>query len=223
MNSNQPKSGMAITSLVLGILSCICFGIVTGIPAIILGHIAYSRSRKTPAEFGGAGLAIAGFVTGYASLFTTLILASMLLPALSKAKGKAQEIACINNLKQVGLGFRIWAADHDDKFPFQLGQEQGGTKELCERDAEGFEVNAAAHLQGLAMELVTPRLLVCPADTTKVPAVDFQSLTPANVSYQIRTGETVDETHPQEILARCPIHDHTLRADGSIERRSPLR
>jgi len=37
------------------------------------------------------------------------ILAGMLLPALAKAKQKAQRINCVNNLKQVGLSFRIWS------------------------------------------------------------------------------------------------------------------
>jgi hypothetical protein len=147
----------------------------------------------------------------------------MLLPALSRAKGKAQEIACVNNLKQVGLAFRIWATDHDERYPFQVPQEQGGTKELGERDAEGYDVNPAVHLQSLAMELVTPRILVCPADQTKVPAVDFPSLTSANVSYKIRSGETVDEAHPGEILARCPIHGNILMSDGSVQRGSPVR
>ena len=46
------------------------------------------------------------------------ILASMLLPALAKAK--ANKIKCVNNLKQIGTGFRVWASGHDDKYPWEL-------------------------------------------------------------------------------------------------------
>ncbi|MSU59157.1 MAG: prepilin-type N-terminal cleavage/methylation domain-containing protein [Pedosphaera sp.] len=43
------------------------------------------------------------------------ILAAMLLPALSKAKAKAQGISCMNNLKQLQLGWYMYSGDNDDK------------------------------------------------------------------------------------------------------------
>lgn len=43
------------------------------------------------------------------------ILAAMLLPALSKAKTKAQGISCMNNLKQLQLGWFMYSGDNDDK------------------------------------------------------------------------------------------------------------
>ena len=45
------------------------------------------------------------------------ILASMLLPALSKAKGRAQEIKCVSNLKQVGMGVLGYVDSYDGFFP----------------------------------------------------------------------------------------------------------
>ena len=44
-------------------------------------------------------------------------LAAMLLPALAKAKQKAHAIACMNNLKQVGLGMLMHADENDDTIP----------------------------------------------------------------------------------------------------------
>jgi prepilin-type N-terminal cleavage/methylation domain-containing protein len=57
------------------------------------------------------------------------ILASLLLPALSKAKAKAQRIKCVSNLKQVALGLRLWATDHDEVYPYQANQDQGGARQ----------------------------------------------------------------------------------------------
>ena len=45
------------------------------------------------------------------------ILASLLLPALARAKSKATEIKCVSNLKQLGIAVTIWGDDHEGKFP----------------------------------------------------------------------------------------------------------
>ncbi|MEV6040134.1 DUF4190 domain-containing protein [Nonomuraea sp. NPDC052116] len=60
----QPRStnGMAVASLVLGIIGLIFCG-VTSIPGVILGHIALNRIKKTGEE--GSGMAVGGLVTSY--------------------------------------------------------------------------------------------------------------------------------------------------------------
>jgi prepilin-type N-terminal cleavage/methylation domain-containing protein/prepilin-type processing-associated H-X9-DG protein len=45
------------------------------------------------------------------------ILASLLLPALARAKSKGQDIKCVSNLKQLGIAVTIWGDDHEGKFP----------------------------------------------------------------------------------------------------------
>ena len=55
------------------------------------------------------------------------ILAAMLLPALAKAKAKAQQIACLNNLKQWGLADTMYVDDNNQVFPwprYQVGNTQ---------------------------------------------------------------------------------------------------
>lgn len=69
----QPQSTeLATTSLVLGILSISCFSLLTGIPAIICGHLARSRVQSAPDRFGGAGRALAGLIMGYVTLLPVL-------------------------------------------------------------------------------------------------------------------------------------------------------
>jgi hypothetical protein len=212
-----PQKGLAVTSLVLGILAFpTCF--LTGIPAIICGHIAQSRARREPAQYGGVGMATAGLVLGYLSVVIVpiAILSAMLMPALSQAKGRAQEISCRNNMKQIGLAFRTWAIDNEDQLPFNVSTNKGGTLELCTVGSDGFDRNAAFHFRVMSNELSTPKILVCPADATKQPALDFLNLLPANVSYQVRSGTNINENNPQEVLAVCPIHGNELRCDGSV-------
>src|SRR5687768_9332561 len=53
------------------------------------------------------------------------ILAGMLLPALSRAKGKAKTIQCLSTLRQWGLGLQLFATDNDDQMP-RDGTDNGG-------------------------------------------------------------------------------------------------
>ena len=90
------------------------------------------------------------------------ILASMLLPALSKAKGKALRIKCVSNLKQVGLGFTLWAHDHDTEklqYPWQVGTNQGGASPFRRTPASAFR-----QFHAVRRELESPKILVCPSD-----------------------------------------------------------
>jgi prepilin-type N-terminal cleavage/methylation domain-containing protein len=98
------------------------------------------------------------------------ILAAILMPALGRAKAKARAVACINNLRQLGLGYSLWADDHGQKYPWLVNPSDGGTM------GAGF---AWMHAQAISDFLVTPKLLHCPCDNEKKTAADFSTRSPA--------------------------------------------
>src|SRR2546429_3860546 len=86
------------------------------------------------------------------------VLAGLLLPALARAKARAKRIACLNNLRQTGLAFRIWANDNGDKYPWSVSLTNGGS--LGSADwTDNFRV--------CSNELGAQRILACPAHLTK--------------------------------------------------------
>jgi prepilin-type N-terminal cleavage/methylation domain-containing protein len=122
------------------------------------------------------------------------ILAGMLLPALSRAKSKAQRISCVNNLKQVSLGLRLWAGNNDDKYPWKVNQSLGGGKPNGSGNAR---VNYQFSLT--SNELASTKILLCPNDVRKVAATNFSSLHLTNISYALCVE--ADDKRPRVVLA----------------------
>jgi prepilin-type N-terminal cleavage/methylation domain-containing protein len=122
------------------------------------------------------------------------ILASLLLPALAKAKARARRVQCGSNLKQIGVAFRLWADDYDGRYPWRVPQTEGGGQ------PNGTD-NAKAHVQfGLASnELVTPKILLCPGDAKRTLTDTFTAYSSANVSYAL--GDDAAETKPGHVLS----------------------
>jgi len=112
------------------------------------------------------------------------ILAALLLPALGKAKMQAKRAACGNNLQEMGVAFHSFAHDHNSKFPMQVAPDDGGTQILSLSTNGEPELFAPAfrHFQALSNELVTPKILICPADG-RSEAARFDGLQSENVSY----------------------------------------
>jgi len=124
------------------------------------------------------------------------VLAGMLLPALSASKAKAKRIACVNNQKQISLALRMWADDHQDRFPWQLTMENGGSLD---------SPDWADHFRACSNELGAPLILLCPADQEKVAATNWTFMfAESSVSYFICPQGT--ESKPQTIL----LGDHNV-------------
>ena len=113
----RPKtSALAVTSLVLGVIGLFSCGI-TAFVGLILGIIAIIKIRNSEGRLGGFGLALAGTIVSGVFIIMIPIYAALLLPALAAAKGRALEISCVNNEKQLALAVRMYAASHNEQLP----------------------------------------------------------------------------------------------------------
>jgi prepilin-type N-terminal cleavage/methylation domain-containing protein len=87
------------------------------------------------------------------------ILAALLLPALGKAKEKAKRIACLSNLKQIGIGMTIYAGDSDDKVLPVRSQPSGKPVPNTLTDPVGQSATAL----GLVVQANANSVWNCPA------------------------------------------------------------
>lgn len=102
-----------------------------------------------------------------------------------------QSNACIGNLKQIGLAAFIWAGDNNRVFP--------------------------PDFISMTNELNTPKILFCPADASAKVVAEWSQLNQLLVSYRLMNPGG-KQSEPEKVLAMCPIHNHMLLSDGSVQR-----
>jgi hypothetical protein len=123
------------------------------------------------------------------------VLAAVIFLRISRPKQmyRTPRIQCVNNLKQVGLSFRVWEGDNGGKYPTELAQTNGGTMELT------IGPNAWRHFQVMSNELSTGKVLTCPTDRPGMMATNFAFMNNSNISFFVGVGAT--ETNSDAILA----------------------
>jgi hypothetical protein len=112
------------------------------------------------------------------------------------AQLQADRIACVNNLKQIGLGAFVWSGDNNDKFPTSLVV--------------------------MSNELNTVKILICPSDKARqnYGSLTWNQFQDSMSSYQY-FAQPDDKADPQCVIAKCPIHHNYLLADGSVHQIDP--
>jgi len=133
------------------------------------------------------------------SIVVLAMLAGVILRSLRQPRDWAKEdwrktTWCVNNLKQVGLAYRIWEGDNNGKYPMQVSMTNGGSMELV---AAGNVVTA---FQVMSNELSTPKLVVCPQDVSRDCATNFTTdFNNSRISYFVAVD--ADKNNPQSLLS----------------------
>ncbi len=120
-------------------------------------------------------------------LAVIVVLAGLILPALALARYKAKRIQCVNNLKLVGIGLRVFADDHSNAYPAKLAASLGGAQEFV-GPGEVFR-----HFLTISNTVTAPKTLICPADNRRSAKL-LSDLKDGNISYFISLDAKIDQT-----------------------------
>lgn len=143
------------------------------------------------------------------------ILAALLLPALANAKAKAAQIKCISNSKQILLGVILWVNDSEkNNVPWRVPVIDGGTQQNPKPGNAWFEYYS------LSNELVTPKILQCPADKTVKQPADWGTYRndPGNGQANATSyGINVDGGYLNGSLAFDSSQQHVMISDMNLK------
>jgi len=104
------------------------------------------------------------------SLSIVILIGWLFLQPAGRNSGSSQRIKCVNNLKNLGLAVRIYA-------------DNSSGSRLSAAVTNLITLTVADYFRALADELVTPRVLTCPADRRVLESTNFRSLSNRNISF----------------------------------------
>ncbi|MBM3473900.1 MAG: DUF1559 domain-containing protein [Armatimonadetes bacterium] len=159
------------------------------------------------------------------------ILAAILFPVFAKAREKARETSCTSNVKQLALGFLMYAADYDQKFPGQtLARYPGGPT--------GYPQDACCVERNIAWMVIMPylknnQILRCPSEDDTAftrPATPYGPGGPIHYKFKhavCARGDGVKDSQfawpAQQTMIREYHANHDDRQCGCRNPESPAR
>jgi len=131
-----------------------------------------------------------------------LILVAVITPTSSPCDHPVRA-RCLNNLKQVSLGYIMWQSDHGDTLPWRVATANGGTLESIEQG------QALLHFESITNYLREPQVFTCPGDRERQKCFNKEGrLTASTLSYFVNLDTTTNWS--RSILAG----DRQLKLDG---------
>jgi len=132
------------------------------------------------------------------------ILAGLLLPALAAGKSKAKDIECASNLKQVGLGIRLWAGDQGDQYPWNVLPANGGSQ---------GSADWTDNVRSCSNQIQNAQVMICPRDLKKRVATTWATMEgDLNVSYLV--GLSFSQAKSQDIILG---DDNVIGGGGGLD------
>lgn len=108
-----PRKGLALASLILGIIGIPSLGLcfVGGIAGVVLGAVALNKAKVDPTHYTGKGLALAGIITSSLSLLMAIpgFIAAIAIPNLVKSQQAARETAALSEVITIGKAQVIYS------------------------------------------------------------------------------------------------------------------
>jgi competence protein ComGC len=133
---DQPETDpKAAVSMVLGALS-ILLSVFAGIPAVIFGHLSRASIRRSKGQLKGDGMAMAGLIMGYISLFLLPFVAGIVfvaVPNVFRPKIVANESNVLSTLRTIHVAAASYQVEHDE-YPASL--QELGTESLVPLDSQ---------------------------------------------------------------------------------------
>ena len=110
----------------------------------------------------------------------------LLLPSLAGSH-KAKITFCKNNLKQIDIGFILFASDDHGQFPMEIPVADGGTKEFI------YSGHTFPHFEKLERYQVQTKTFICPFETNRQAAVSYEALDDLNLSYFVNGDASTND------------------------------
>lgn len=166
-------------------------------------------------EGRGNGLACHQALTLIEVLVVVAILAivAMLVgPLMVYHPDRAPQIQCLNNLREMGTSFRLWADENNNSYPMQFVGNTNYPHLTPARSKNGSPfayAEVSKYFRAMSNELSTTRIVVCPSDS-RAAASNFFLLQDINISYFV--GQDADASNPKMLLAG----DRNLMIDSAL-------
>ena len=150
-----------------------------------------------------------------AALAALVLLGLIALPLFAANRADSDRAGCFNNLRLVGRAVAMWGSERDDVPPWITFVSRGGTRP----DNGGFKPgNAWLEFTVLSNELVTPRILACPADEGVKVAAEFSTAAPLGYLNSSMRAQATSYFINMDNLGQVPLMavtgDRNLRTQG---------